>query len=141
MDANFFSLCQLSQEYQVDWLLNSISENLKEIKFSNLKDQNRKILKLINISNQMGWKNLRNSFMNQITDSFIILQTYSEFSELCDDLKVLIARQRFWKIILKVRRCGSFMKWLCNTKDTSLLSILQDYNQEDVFDNFGELDS
>ena len=97
----------------------------------------------------MVWKDAVIHFINQLSESFIILQTLPEFSELDVHVKVLIARQRLWKFSIQkkdilVEYVKGFeynlelVKWLINTKDAGLLSIFEE-GFEEIFNMEGIL--
>ena len=49
----------------------------------------------------MDWAVLQRRFLKQLSESFIILQTYSDFSSLDLELKTLIVRERLWRLARK----------------------------------------
>ena len=137
-NSNFASLCQLCEEYQTIWLATKISKALEKFEVPSSTEKVVKLLELVSISKKMNWKNATRKLLNQLSESFIILQTFPEFSELDVDIKVIIARQRLWKFALtKDQEFDGFdiemIKWIINTKEAGLLSIFQEGDQE-IFD-------
>ena len=132
--TDIFSLCKLCHEYQVDWLSLKAMEYLKTFTV-NEKPQNKPqtILKYINLAVFMQWDNIENHFIDQLNDSFVMLQTLSEFNALDLRLKVLIARKRLWVLLSGKSLDSTFVDTLLNTKGFGMMSALENFEQNKLF--------
>jgi len=133
-NTDVFSLCKLFHEYQVDWLSDKVMEYLKTfIVQEKPQYQSQTILNYISLALFMQWESIEKQFLDQLTDSFVMLQTLSEFNALDLRLKVLIARKRLWVLLSGKSLDKTFIETLLNTRDFGMVSVLRNYQQDKLF--------
>lgn len=136
---DIFALTMLAQEYQVNWLLEKINIYLNEFSIGK-NTPVKKLLPYVQLGSDMGWKDVERRFLNICRiESFIELQTYSEFSCLEIRLQILLVRLRLWCLMDTENATTEFKnlrKKLLNEEHTGMLYILEKCDQESFVLNF-----
>ena len=96
-------------------------------------DETKHLLVFLEIASKMGFEDAEKNLVNQLHDSFIFFQMYSEFSALSTKAKILVARKRLWFLLnnLADEECNDKNLFL-NTESAGLLSVLVNYNQKPI---------